>query len=76
MLNYAESSGGMGVLVVADDLEREYGSAEKSAEQYELVSKGSGTAFSMRADWATIYEEGVTKTELPGLAEVELAEAA
>ena len=76
MLNYAESSGGFGVLVVADDLEREYGNAEKSAEQYELVSKESWTAFSMRDDWATIYEEGVTKTELPGLAEVELAEAA
>ncbi|MBR1829049.1 MAG: haloacid dehalogenase-like hydrolase, partial [Atopobiaceae bacterium] len=76
MLNYAEASGGMGVLVVADDLEREYGDAEKSAEQYDLVTKESWTAFSMRDDWATIYGVGVTRTELPGLAEEELAEAA
>lgn len=76
MLNYAESSGGMGLLVVADDVEREYGNEEKSAEQYELVGEESWTAFSMRNDWATIYGEGVTKTELPGLAEQELAEAA
>jgi len=76
MLNYAETSGGMGLLVVADDLEREYGDAEKSAEQYELVGKESWTAFSMADDWATIYGEGVVKTELPGLVEEELAEAA
>ena len=76
MLNYAEVSGGMGLLVVADDTEREYGDAEKSAEQYELVGKESWTAFSMADDWATIYGEGVVKTELPGLAEEELAEAA
>lgn len=76
MLNYAETSGGMGLLVVADDLEREYGNAEKSAEQYELVGKESWTAFSMADDWATIYGEGVVKTELPGLAEEDLAEAA
>jgi hypothetical protein len=76
MLNSAESSGGMGLLVVADDVEREYGNEEKSAKQYELVGEESWTAFSMRNDWATIYGEGVTKTELPGLAEQELAEAA
>lgn len=76
MLNYAESSGGMGLLVVADDVDREYGDEEKSAEQYQLVGDESWTAFSMRNDWATIYGEGVTKTELPGLAEEELAEAA
>ncbi len=76
MLNYAEASGGMGLLVVADDVEREYGSAENSAEQYGLVDKESWTAFSMANDWATIYGEGVVKTELPGLAEEELAEAA
>ena len=76
MLNYAEASGGMGLLVVADDTEREYGDAENSAEQYDLVNEESWTAFSMANDWATIYGEGVVKTELPGLAEEELAEAA
>lgn len=76
MLNYAEANDGMGLLVVADDTEREYGSAEKSAEQYDLVSKESWTAFSMANDWATIYGEGVEKTALPGLAEEELANAA
>jgi phosphoserine phosphatase len=76
MLNYAEASGGMGLLVVADDTEREYGDAEKSAEQYDLVNEESWTAFSMANDWATIYGEGVVKTELPGLVEEELAEAA
>ena len=40
------------------------------------MGEESWTAFSMRNDWATIYGEGVTKTELPGLAEQELAEAA
>ena len=76
MLNYAEASGGMGLLVVADDTEREYGSPEKSAEQYQIVADESWTAFSMAHDWATIYGEGVVKTELPGLAEEKLAEAA
>jgi phosphoserine phosphatase len=76
MLNYAESSGGMGMLVIADDVEREYGNEKKSTEQYELVDKESWTAFSMRNDWATIYGESVTKTELPGLVEEALAEAA
>lgn len=77
MLNYAEASGGMGLLVVADDLVREYGNEKNSAEQYALVTDESWTAFSMANDWATIYGEGVTKTELPGLVEDgELAEAA
>lgn len=68
MLNYAEASNGMGMLVVADDETRDYGSAEKSAEQYQLVKDESWTAFSMKDDWATIYGDGVVKTELPGLA--------
>lgn len=76
MLNYAEASGGMGLLVVADDTVREYGNEEKSAEQYDLVKKETWTPFSMKDDWATIYGEGVTKTELPGLADEDLAEAA
>ncbi|MBP3892444.1 MAG: haloacid dehalogenase-like hydrolase [Atopobiaceae bacterium] len=76
MLNYVETSGGMGMLVIADDLEREYGNEKKSAEQYELVSKESWTSFSMRDDWATIYGDGVVRTELPNLEEEELAQAA
>ena len=76
MLNYAQGTGGKGLLVVADDEEREYGNKEKSAEQYELVEKEGWTGFSMADDWATIYGDGVVKTELPGLAEEALDEAA
>ncbi|MBR3328876.1 MAG: haloacid dehalogenase-like hydrolase [Atopobiaceae bacterium] len=76
MLNYAEASGGMGLYVVCDDLTREYGDEKRATEEYELAKKESWTTFSMANDWATIYGEGVTKTELPGLAEQELAEAA
>ena len=77
MLNYAEAGGGMGMLVIADDEVRDYGSVSKSQEQYDLVAKESWTAFSMAHDWATIYQDGVTKTSLPGLAaETELAQAA
>lgn len=77
MLNYAEASGGAGFIVVADDEAREYGNAEKAAKTYQTATDESWDTFSMRDDWATIYGEGVEKTELPGLAEeVELAEAA
>ncbi len=81
MLNYAKANDGMALLVVADDEVREYGNKEKSAEQYDLVKDESWTAFSMANDWTTIYGDGVTKTELPGLvedgsAEEELAQAA
>ena len=75
MLNYAEASGGMGLIVVCDDTEREYGSAEKAAEVIEEAKSQGWTTFSMRDDWATIYGEGVVKTERVN-DEVELAEAA
>ncbi|MCR5788327.1 MAG: haloacid dehalogenase-like hydrolase [Lachnospiraceae bacterium] len=78
MLNYAEGNPeheGMGFFVVCDDTEREYGSDEKAAEYYDKVEKESWTAISMADDWATIYGEGVEKTELPG-AEEALDEAA
>ena len=65
MLNYAEASGGMGLLVVADDEVRDYGDEEGSAEIYETVGKESWTPLSMRDDWSTIYGEGVVKTHLP-----------
>lgn len=79
MLNYAEGNPdheGMGFFVACDDTEREYGSAEKATEGYDMVKQENWTAFSMKDDWATIYGEGVTKTELPGAQTQELAEAA
>ena len=75
MLNYAEGNGGMGFLVVCDDTVREYGNDEDAAEYYEKIEKNGWTAFSMADDWATIYGEGVEKTELPG-ADIALPEAA
>ena len=69
MLNYTEGNAehpGMGLFVVADDEEREYGNAEKASKSYEMVEEEDWTAFSMADDWATIYGEGVQKTGLPG----------
>ena len=69
MLNYAEGNPdhtGMGFFIVCDDTEREYGSDEKAAEYYAKVKEQGWTAISMAEDWATIYGEGVEKTELPG----------
>ena len=70
MLNYAKSNPdhkGMGVLVLCDDLDREYGDAERAKEQTEEASKEGWVLFHMSpVDWATIYGEGVTKTQLPG----------
>ena len=79
MLNYAEGNPyheGMGFFVVCDDTEREYGSEEKAAEYYETVESEGWTAFSMANDWKTIYGEGVEKTELPGIEEEALEDAA
>ncbi len=82
MLNYAQSNPdhkGMGVLVLCDDVEREYGDLERAKEQTEEAQKEGWTLFHMcKDDWATIYGEGVTKTELPGAstADAELAAAA
>ena len=79
MLNYAEGNPyhtGMGFLVVCDDAMREYGSDEKAAGFYEESAKQGWTPISMANDWATIYGEGVQKTELPGVTEEEAADAA
>ena len=84
MLNYAKSNPkhkGMGVLVLCDDAEREYGDLERAKEQTETSQKEGWVLFHMcKDDWATIYGEGVTKTALPGAAasdaDVELAAAA
>ena len=78
ILNYAQGNPdhtGMGFFVVCDDTEREYGNDEKADEYYEEVEKEGWTAISMADDWATIYGEGVRKTELPGAAEA-LSDAA
>ena len=51
-------------MVVADDAEREYGSADGEAEKkssYEGMGIG---VISMRDDFATIYGDGVEKTEI------------
>ncbi len=70
MLNYAKSNPkhkGMGVLVLCDDTEREYGDMERAKEQTETAQKEGWTLFHMcKDDWNTIYGEGVKKTELPG----------
>ncbi len=72
MLNYAMGNPehpGMGVLIVCDDTEREYGSDEKAAEYYSETEKQGWTPVSMKNDWKTIYGEDVIKTELPGTEE-------
>lgn len=79
MLNYAKGNPdheGMGFFVVCDDTEREYGNAEKATEGYDMVEQENWTPFSMKDDWATIYGEGVQKTELLGNQTQELAQAA
>ena len=67
MLNYAQGNPehkGMGVLIVADDTEREYGDERKAASMHEEAEAEGWLAVSMRDDWATIYGEGVEKTAL------------
>ena len=52
MLNYAEGNpnhAGMGILVVCDDTEREYGSAEKAAGFYDEINKQGWTPYIGRA---------------------------
>ncbi len=78
MLNYAEGNPdhpGMGIFVVCDDTEREYGSKEKADGFYAEVEQQGWTAFSMADDWKTIYGDGVEKVGLPG-AEEALPDAA
>ncbi len=78
MLNYAQANPehkGMGLLVLCDDVEREYGDLERATKQAGEAKDAGWTTFSMANDWTTIYGEGVTKTELPADAN-KLAEAA
>ncbi|MBQ1312837.1 MAG: haloacid dehalogenase-like hydrolase, partial [Blautia sp.] len=79
MLNYAEGNPdhtGMGFFIVCDDTEREYGSEKKAADYNAEVEKQGWTGISMANDWKTIYGDGVEKTELPGVEEEAMPEAA
>ena len=72
MLNYAKGNPehpGMGVFIVCDDTEREYGSDEKAADFYSEAEKQGWTPVSMKNDWKTIYGDDVVRTELPGTEE-------
>ena len=76
MLNYATANPdheGLGFLVIADDTEREYGDEEKAASMREEVEAQNWVGISMRDDWQTIYGEGVEKTGLPELQELDQA---
>ncbi len=67
MLNYAQSNPnhkGMGLLVLCDDVKREYGDTARADEQQEEANEQGWTTFSMADDWATIYGKGVKKTQL------------
>ncbi|MDO4798159.1 MAG: HAD family hydrolase [Coriobacteriales bacterium] len=72
MLNFAQSNPehkGMGVLVLCDDVTREYGDEKRAAEQTEEATKNGWTLFHMSdKDWATIYGDGVSKVEAEELA--------
>ena len=79
MLNYAldnDEHPSAAFLVVADDVEREYGNAEKAADMRAKAAEAGWTAISMRDDWAAIYGDGVEKTHLPADGAQESAKAA
>ena len=79
MLNYAldnEKHPAAAFIVVADDTEREYGNADKAADMRSKAADGGWTAISMRDDWATIYAEGIAKTQLRADEAEQLAKAA
>ena len=63
-------------MVLADDAEREYGSAEGAADEkagYESMGIG---VISMREDFATIYGDGVKKTEIIRAGEADVRDEA
>ena len=79
MLNYAQSNPdhkGMGLLVLCDDTNREYGDTERATKQSGEAAEEGWTTFSMANDWSTIYGDGVTKTQLPANQNAQLAQAA
>ena len=79
MLNYAQSNPdhkGMGLLVLCDDVIREYGDTERATSQKQEADTEGWTTFSMANDWAQIYGQNVKKTQLPGDTQGDLAQAA
>ncbi|MDO4404318.1 MAG: HAD family hydrolase [Atopobiaceae bacterium] len=67
MLNYAAGNKdykGMGVFIICDDTQREYGNLEKASGFQQEVDTQGWVGVSMANDWATIYGEGVEKTAL------------
>lgn len=79
MLNYTldnDENPSASFLVVADDTQREYGNDQKAAEMRSEADAADWITISMRDDWATIYGDGVEKTQLRADETQELAEAA
>ena len=79
MLNYALDNGkypSASFLVIADDVQREYGNADEAADMRNAAAEAGWTAVSMNDDWSTIYGDGVEKTHLPADAPQELPKAA
>ena len=54
---------GEAFLVLCDDVEREYGDADKAASVSQECEAMGWVPISMRDDWATIYGEGVVRAE-------------
>ena len=68
MINYTINGNryrALGFMVCCDDLEREYGNAEKAAKMRDASSKYGWVPISMRDDWKTIYGDGVKRLTLP-----------
>lgn len=63
-------------MVVADDAEREYGSADGAAEKKASYESMGISVISMRDDFATIYGDGVEKTEIVQTVKASVAEEA
>ena len=51
----------LGFMLCCDDLEREYGNAEKAEKMRLACAKNGWIPISMRDDWKTIYGDGVEK---------------
>ena len=49
------------VLLMCDDLVREYGNMEKADKMKQASAENNWIAVSMRDDWKTIYGDGVTR---------------
>ena len=68
MLNYTINGNrykALGFMVCCDDLEREYGNAEKAAKMRAACREYGWVPISMRDDWKTIYGDGVKRLTLP-----------